>query len=66
MKDPNSLMHKMMNIIIQGLALKKLEGDAKDHHKKGHEMESIFSKQLLNEHYFPWGKIDEINQFSFI
>ena len=60
MKDPDSLDQELMNIVIRGMALKQLEGRAKDHCQKGHEMEAVYSQQLLDDDSFPWGTIDEI------
>ena len=58
--DPSSLEQELMNILVRGLSLKPLEGEAKEHCQKGHEMEKHFSKELLNMDGFPWGTIDEI------
>ena len=65
-KDPDSPEQELMNIIIRSMALKQLEGKAKDHCQKGHEMEGVYSKQLLAEPDFLWGKIDQINQVGLV
>ena len=65
-KDPNSLEQELMNIVIRGMALKPMEGEAKDHCQKGHEMEGVFSKQLISEPDFPYGEIEEINQVRLV
>ena len=59
-KDPDSLDQELMNIVVRGMALKKLEGNAKDNCKKEHEMEEVYSKQLLQYGSFPWDAIDEV------
>ena len=53
--DLSSLEQEMMNTVVRGLSLKPLEGEAKEHCQKGHEMEKHFSKELLNMDGFPWG-----------
>ena len=60
-KDPASIGQELINIIIRSIALKPLEGSAKESCQKGHEMESIYSKQLFSGDC-PWGVVEEISQ----
>ena len=64
--DPSSLEQEMMNIVVRGLSLKPLEGEAKEHCQKGHEMEKHYSKELINMDDFPWGTIDEIDSVGLV
>lgn len=65
-KDPNSLQQELMNIALRSISLKPLEGAAKDHCAKGHEMEGIYSEQLLRDPDFPHGTIEEINAVGLV
>ena len=60
--DPNLLDQELMNIVVRGLGLKPLEGEAKGICQKGHDMEPIYSQQLLDNHDFPWGTVEETSQ----
>ena len=51
-KDLNSLKQELMNIIIRSMALKPLECGAKDHCQKGHEMEGVYSQQMMSDKNF--------------
>jgi hypothetical protein len=65
-KDPNSLQQELINIVVWSLGLKPLEGKAKENCQKGHEMEPIFSQQLLAAAGCPWGQIEEIDKVGLV
>ena len=65
-KDPNSLQQELINIVVRSLGLKPLEGEAKENCQKGHEMEPIFSQQLLAAAGCPWGQIEEIDKVGLV
>ena len=53
-KDPNSLKQEFKNIFIHSMALNPPKGAAKDHCQEGHEMEGVYSCQLMNNRRSPW------------
>ena len=65
-KDPNSLKQELINIIIRSMALKPLEGDAKDHCQKGHEMKGVYSQQMMSNKNFPWGTVKQISKMGLV
>ncbi len=57
------LEQDVMNTIVGNISLHQLNDDAKESCEKGHEMEHIFSKDLMRytkEGKFPYGHLDEI------
>ena len=60
--DPNLLDQELMNIIVRGLALKPLEGEANEACQKGRVMEPIYSRQLLDSLDFPRRFVEETSQ----
>ena len=58
----DSLVQELVNIVVRGMALKALQGGAKDNCMKGHEMEEIYSQLLVENDNFPadWGVIEEV------
>ena len=55
-----------MDIIIRSMALKPLEGDARDHCQKCHEMEGVYSRQIMSDKNFPSGTVKQIHKMRLV